>query len=166
MENVSQDNRSEGRDLNPGRPEYEAGVLTTRPRRLVTVLYEGGIYVFVRNILTSTHTVSRILKMLYRFHLLSCYLATKTLQEFRMDPCDALRWLRFDSTRRMDRSLIEYPPRTAICIQRMSNNCIHSDKLLILPTDSEAQRLVHIDVTQCNERAVNNKFPREIQTCR
>jgi K+-transporting ATPase c subunit len=27
-----QDGRSQGRDLNPGPPEYEAGVLTTRPR--------------------------------------------------------------------------------------------------------------------------------------
>jgi hypothetical protein len=33
--NLSQDSRSPGRDLNPGPPEYEAGVLTTRPRRLV-----------------------------------------------------------------------------------------------------------------------------------
>jgi hypothetical protein len=29
----SQDKRSPGRDLNPRPPEYEAGVLTTRPRR-------------------------------------------------------------------------------------------------------------------------------------
>jgi hypothetical protein len=29
----SQDNRSPGRDFSPGPPEYEAGVLTTRPRR-------------------------------------------------------------------------------------------------------------------------------------
>jgi hypothetical protein len=34
--NLSQDSRSLGRDLNPGRPEYEAGVLTTRSRRPVT----------------------------------------------------------------------------------------------------------------------------------
>jgi hypothetical protein len=31
--NFSQDNRSPGQDLNPGPPEYEAGVYTTRPRR-------------------------------------------------------------------------------------------------------------------------------------
>jgi hypothetical protein len=30
--NLFQDIRSAGRDLNPGPPEYEAGVLTTRPR--------------------------------------------------------------------------------------------------------------------------------------
>jgi hypothetical protein len=30
MKNLSQDSRSPGRDLNPGHPEYEAGVLTIR----------------------------------------------------------------------------------------------------------------------------------------
>jgi hypothetical protein len=30
---ISQDSRSPVRDLNPGYPAYEAGVLTTRPRR-------------------------------------------------------------------------------------------------------------------------------------
>jgi hypothetical protein len=34
-ENLSQDSRSPGLDSNPGSPEYEAGVLTTRPRRSV-----------------------------------------------------------------------------------------------------------------------------------
>jgi hypothetical protein len=33
-ENLSQDSRSLGRDLNPGPPEYEAGVLTTLPWRI------------------------------------------------------------------------------------------------------------------------------------
>jgi hypothetical protein len=33
--NLSQDSRCPGRDLNLGPPEYEAGVLTTRPRRSV-----------------------------------------------------------------------------------------------------------------------------------
>jgi hypothetical protein len=32
-ETLSQDRRSLGQYLNPGPPEYEAGVLTTRPRR-------------------------------------------------------------------------------------------------------------------------------------
>jgi hypothetical protein len=32
-ENLSQDSRSPGRDLNPRRPEYEVGVSTTLPRR-------------------------------------------------------------------------------------------------------------------------------------
>jgi hypothetical protein len=32
---LSQDSRSSGRDLNPGPPVYEAGVLTTRTRRKV-----------------------------------------------------------------------------------------------------------------------------------
>jgi hypothetical protein len=34
-ENLSPDNWFPGRDLNPGLPEYEVGVLTTLPRRLV-----------------------------------------------------------------------------------------------------------------------------------
>jgi hypothetical protein len=34
---LSQDNRSLGRDLNLGPPEYEAGVLTTQPLRSVTL---------------------------------------------------------------------------------------------------------------------------------
>jgi hypothetical protein len=34
-QNVSQHSLSPGRNLNPGPPEYEAGVLTTRPRRSV-----------------------------------------------------------------------------------------------------------------------------------
>jgi hypothetical protein len=33
--NLSQGSRFLGRDLNPGRPEYKAGVSTTRPRRSV-----------------------------------------------------------------------------------------------------------------------------------
>jgi hypothetical protein len=32
---LSQDSRYPGRDLKPGPPEYETGMLTTRPRRLV-----------------------------------------------------------------------------------------------------------------------------------
>jgi hypothetical protein len=36
MKNLSQDIRSSCRDLNPGPPEYEVGVLTTRLRRSVT----------------------------------------------------------------------------------------------------------------------------------
>jgi hypothetical protein len=35
-ENLSQDSQSPGRDLNPGPPEYEAEVLTTRSRSSVT----------------------------------------------------------------------------------------------------------------------------------
>jgi hypothetical protein len=35
MKNLSEDSRSTGRDLNPGLPEYEAGVLISRPRRSV-----------------------------------------------------------------------------------------------------------------------------------
>jgi hypothetical protein len=34
----SQDSRSSGQNLNPGLPEYDAGVLTTRPRHLVKVI--------------------------------------------------------------------------------------------------------------------------------
>jgi hypothetical protein len=40
--NLSQDRRSLGRDLNPGPPEYEAGVLTTRPRRSVSPVLPLG----------------------------------------------------------------------------------------------------------------------------
>jgi hypothetical protein len=32
-EQLSQDSLSPGRDLNPGPPQYDAGVLTSRPRR-------------------------------------------------------------------------------------------------------------------------------------
>jgi hypothetical protein len=35
--NLCQDSRSSSQDLNPGPPEYEAGVLTTRPRSSVSV---------------------------------------------------------------------------------------------------------------------------------
>jgi hypothetical protein len=37
-ENFSQDSRSSGRDFNLGHPEYEAGALTTRPRRSVSLM--------------------------------------------------------------------------------------------------------------------------------
>jgi hypothetical protein len=37
LKTLSQDSRSPGRDLNPGPPEYEAGVLTTRQRRSVLI---------------------------------------------------------------------------------------------------------------------------------
>jgi hypothetical protein len=36
-ENLSQDSRYPGRYFNPRPPEYEAGVLTTRPRRMVYI---------------------------------------------------------------------------------------------------------------------------------
>jgi hypothetical protein len=36
-ETLSQYSRSPGRDLNPRPPEYEAGVLTTRPQRSVAL---------------------------------------------------------------------------------------------------------------------------------
>jgi hypothetical protein len=39
MKNLSQDSRSPGQDLNPGHPEYEAGVLTIQPRCSVTQYY-------------------------------------------------------------------------------------------------------------------------------
>jgi hypothetical protein len=35
--NLSQDSKSLDRDLNPGPPEYQVGVLTTRPRGSVTM---------------------------------------------------------------------------------------------------------------------------------
>jgi hypothetical protein len=34
-ENLGHDSRSPGREWNPGPPEYEAGMLATRPRRSV-----------------------------------------------------------------------------------------------------------------------------------
>lgn len=39
-ENLSQDSRSLRRDLKPGHPEYERGVLTTRPKRSVAICGE------------------------------------------------------------------------------------------------------------------------------
>jgi hypothetical protein len=39
---LSQDSRSPGRDLNPGPAEYEARVLTTRPRRSVKMCVNGN----------------------------------------------------------------------------------------------------------------------------
>jgi hypothetical protein len=41
---LSQDIRSSLRDLNQGPPEYEAGVLTTQPRRSVIRLYVLNIF--------------------------------------------------------------------------------------------------------------------------
>jgi hypothetical protein len=43
MKSISQGSRSPGRDLNPGPPEYEVGVLTTRPRRSVVYYYYDTI---------------------------------------------------------------------------------------------------------------------------
>jgi hypothetical protein len=40
--NLSQHRRSQGQDLNPGPPEYEAGLLTTQPRRLVVRYIQRG----------------------------------------------------------------------------------------------------------------------------
>jgi hypothetical protein len=42
MKNLSQNSRCPNRYLNPGPPEYEAGVLTTQPRGLVTALHNNG----------------------------------------------------------------------------------------------------------------------------
>jgi hypothetical protein len=43
QEDFSEDSRSPGRDLNPGPPEYEAGVPNTRPRRSVGIYGDGKI---------------------------------------------------------------------------------------------------------------------------
>jgi hypothetical protein len=40
MEKLSQDRRSPDRDFKPGPPEYEAGMLTTRPRLPVRVFFK------------------------------------------------------------------------------------------------------------------------------
>jgi hypothetical protein len=48
MKNLGEDSRSSGRDLNPGRPEYDAEMLITRPRPsrlglfVTEKLYEGN----------------------------------------------------------------------------------------------------------------------------
>jgi hypothetical protein len=49
--NLSQDSRSPSRDLKPGPPEYEAGALTTQPRRSVpsTYVYFFLIHIISRN---------------------------------------------------------------------------------------------------------------------
>jgi hypothetical protein len=52
-EKLSQDSRSPGRDLNPEPPEYEAGVLTTQPRRSV---YDKQILADQRN--ETWHTIT------------------------------------------------------------------------------------------------------------
>jgi hypothetical protein len=41
-EHLSRDSRFPDKDLNPEPLEYEAGVLTTRPRRSVITIKEGG----------------------------------------------------------------------------------------------------------------------------
>jgi hypothetical protein len=45
--NLSQDSRSPGRYFNPGPPEYEAGLLTTRPLCSVTLQLKFGINVVI-----------------------------------------------------------------------------------------------------------------------
>jgi hypothetical protein len=47
MKNLSQDSRSPGRDLKPGSPEYEAGVLTTRLRRSVPHYEMSAVFPFI-----------------------------------------------------------------------------------------------------------------------
>jgi hypothetical protein len=42
--NLGQDSRSPGRDFNQGPPEYEAGVLTTRPRPSTVLGFALEIY--------------------------------------------------------------------------------------------------------------------------
>jgi hypothetical protein len=42
--NLSQDSRSSGRDLNPGPPEYVAGVLTALPRRSIRKYTMGNVH--------------------------------------------------------------------------------------------------------------------------
>jgi hypothetical protein len=44
QENLSQDSRSPGQRIDPGTPEYEVRVLTTRPRRLVSRLLKSILY--------------------------------------------------------------------------------------------------------------------------
>jgi hypothetical protein len=41
---LSQDSWSLGRDLNPGLPEYEAGVLTTQPKRSINLDLKTSYY--------------------------------------------------------------------------------------------------------------------------
>jgi hypothetical protein len=41
--NLGHDSRSRGRDLNSGSPVYEAGVLVTRPKRLVMTIVTACI---------------------------------------------------------------------------------------------------------------------------
>jgi hypothetical protein len=43
-ENLSQDSRSPGRNLNPGSPGYETGVLPTRSQRLVISKMKHALY--------------------------------------------------------------------------------------------------------------------------
>jgi hypothetical protein len=41
--NLSHDSRSPGRDINPGPPEYEAGVLLTLKQRSVVIIKDNGL---------------------------------------------------------------------------------------------------------------------------
>jgi hypothetical protein len=58
--NLSQHSRSPGRDLNPGPPEYEAGVLTTRTLSLVISLPVTAQCCLKRHILLTKESVRLI----------------------------------------------------------------------------------------------------------
>jgi hypothetical protein len=51
---LSPDSRCPGRDFNPGHPEYEAGLLTTRPQR--TVHDKSNVHKNIRQALSQSHT--------------------------------------------------------------------------------------------------------------
>jgi hypothetical protein len=61
--NLDQDSRSPGRNLNLGPPEYEAGILTTRPRRSVMFLEKLVVAHLMEKVL-----ILRNLKVHYHVH--------------------------------------------------------------------------------------------------
>jgi hypothetical protein len=60
--NLSEDSQSPGRELYPGPPEYEAGVLAIRPRRSVMLCWEV-IFVYIKN---HTKLINTLLGKIYR----------------------------------------------------------------------------------------------------
>jgi hypothetical protein len=56
---LSPDSLSPERDLNPGPPEHEAGVLTTRRRRLVVPFEDEACLLFKNSVRTSKRTQLR-----------------------------------------------------------------------------------------------------------
>jgi hypothetical protein len=70
-----QDSRSPGRDFNPGPPDYEAGVLTNRPRRSVYML---------RDLVTTLKRFFKMLRLFSPAHSLLCrHTAARTVLELK-----------------------------------------------------------------------------------
>jgi hypothetical protein len=73
--NLSQNSQFPGRDLNPGLPEYEAGVLTTRQRCSIPVL----VYLSL-----SVYLIPSFLRYSFSLRTESCFLRAKDCQSVSM----------------------------------------------------------------------------------